>query len=418
MNPLDGFRPPPGAPGAVRDGAACWRRAAEALQPVADRTQGQWRSAAGSWRGPARAAFEGAAEPFLTALGSAAGALRQAAGGLDVLADGIEAAQSEYRQRMLAVGFTAAAGVLLTPLTFGGSDEGAALAVTAELAAVTELAAGAAETVLVVLAGVAEQAVALAARWAVLSGAALAADVGAAAVVHGPGEALQFVHLGDDFELALVGAVAVPVAAELAAAAGGAAGVLGASGVAGLTARLALGGASLASADALVRAALRQGLDPGELAMMALPLGGGLGRAGAARTVPLGFADEAAFASFARDLTGGLREAGYGDVVPVFQGSSVTGVKYTTGAPFDVGRRSDFDIALASPTLFATAKVAGIEVRSRPSRTAPLKPKDLRRVGLFDLAERLSAGVERDVHFMIYPDLSSAVERAGGIRLP
>ena len=46
MNPLDGFRPPPGAPGAVRDGAACWRRAAEALQSVADRTQGQWRSAA------------------------------------------------------------------------------------------------------------------------------------------------------------------------------------------------------------------------------------------------------------------------------------------------------------------------------------------------------------------------------------
>src|SRR6059058_988805 len=151
MNPLDGFRPPPGAPGAVHDGAACWRRAAEALQSVADRTEGQWRSAASSWRGPARSAFEAAAEPFLAALGPAAGALREGASGLGALADGIEAAQSEYRQRMLAVGFTAAAGVLLTPLTFGGSDEGAAVAVTAELAAVTELAADAAQTVLAVL---------------------------------------------------------------------------------------------------------------------------------------------------------------------------------------------------------------------------------------------------------------------------
>src|SRR3954453_20289927 len=100
MNPLDGFRPPPGAPGAVRDGAACWRWAAQALQSVADRTQGQWWSAAGSWRGPARSAFEGAVEPILAALGPAAGALRDAAGGLGALSDGIEPAQGEYRRRM------------------------------------------------------------------------------------------------------------------------------------------------------------------------------------------------------------------------------------------------------------------------------------------------------------------------------
>ena len=157
-------------------------------------------------------------EPFIAALAPAVGALRETVDGLGALADGIEAAQSEYRQRMLAVGFTAGVGVLLTPLTFGGSDEGAAIAVTAELAAATELASGAAQTVLALLAGVADQAVALATRWAVLSGVAVAGDAGAAAVVHGPGAALHYVHLGDDLELALVGAVAVPVAAELAAA--------------------------------------------------------------------------------------------------------------------------------------------------------------------------------------------------------
>jgi filamentous hemagglutinin len=270
-----------------------------------------------------------------------------------------------------------------------------------------------------VLAGVAEQAVALAARWTVLSGVAVAADAGAAAVVHGPGSALRFVHLDDDVELALVGAVAVPVAGELAAALRGTALAAGANGVSGIAGRLVVGGASLASADALVRAALGQGIDPGEVAMMALPLGAGLGRSGAARTIPLGFADEAAFASFARDLSAGLREAGYGDTVPVFQGSAVTGVKYTTGEPFDLGRRSDFDIALASPALFGRAKAAGVRLRSGgPSRTAPLRPKDLERLGLLDLAGKLSAGADRDVHFMIYEDLAGAVDRSGGIRLP
>ncbi len=386
------------------------------MQAVADRTQAEWRSAAGSWRGPARSAFEAVVEPFIAALAPAVGALRETVDGLGALADGIEAAQSEYRQRMLAVGFTAGVGVLLTPLTFGGSDEGAAIAVTAELAAATELASGAAQTVLALLAGVADQAVALATRWAVLSGVAVAGDAGAAAVVHGPGAALHYVHLGDDLELALVGAVAVPVAAELAAALPGAA--LGAPGALGLVGRLAVGGASLASADALVRAALRQRIDPGELAMMALPLGGGLGRGAAGRTIPLGFADEEAFAAFAHDLTGGLREAGYGDVVPVFQGSSVTGVKYTTGAPFDVGRRSDFDIALASPTLFARAKATGARLRADGVRTGPLTDRDLAALGLRELRDLLRGSAGRKVAFMIYEDLDQALKRAGGIVVP
>ena len=51
--------------------------------------------------------------------------------------------------------------------------------------------------------------------------------------------------------------------------------------------------------------------------MMALPIGG-FGR-GTTRLVPLGFTGEAEFAAFTRDLVGGVREAGYGDVVPVFR---------------------------------------------------------------------------------------------------
>ena len=411
MSLVDRFLPPPGAPGAVRDAAACWRRTADGLQVVGDRTRRELAVLSSGWRGPAHTAFTAAAAGFLAALGTAAHPLHTAASGMEHLADGIEAAQAEYHQRMLAVGLTAAAGVILTPLTLTGSDEAAAVAITAELAAATELAAGAAEVVLGVLAAAADEAVALAARWVVLSGAAVGADAASAAVVRGPDGVVAHLHLGDDLELALVGAVAVPVGGELAAVLAGG----GASGAGlGLAGRLAVGGASLASADVLVRAALGQGVDPGELAMMALPVGG-LGRGATTRPVPLGFAGEAEFAAFTRDLVGGLREAGYGDVVPVFQGSAVTGVKYTTGTPFDVGRRSDFDIALAGPSLFDRAKAARVTLRSDGTRTRPLTIDDLDALGLRAVRDELSRKVDRKVAFMIYQDLTHALQRAGGI---
>ena len=406
MSLVDRFLPPPGAPGAVRDAAACWRHAAADPQTVGEPTE----PAAGRPRGQlARAgetAFAAAVDPFLAALAAAVHPLARGGHRPGAARRRHRGGAGEYHQRMLAVGLTAAAGVLLTPLTLTGSDEAAAAAIGAELAAATELATGAAEVVLGVLAAAADQAVALAARWVVLSGAAVGADAAGGAIVHGPRGVINHLHLGDDLELALVGAVAVPIGAELSAALGGGGAMGGVSAIGGVAGRLAFAGASLASADALVRIALRQGVDPGELAMMALPIGG-FGR-GATRLVPLGFAGEAEFAAFTHDLVGGLREAGYRDVVPVFQGSAVTGVKYTTGKPFDVGRRSDFDIALASPTLFERAEAAGVELRSRRTRTAPLGRANLERLGLFDLARRLSAGVERDVHFMIYPDLAGA----------
>ncbi len=65
---------------------------------------------AGSWRGPAHTAFAAVVDPFLAALAAAVHPLHEAASGLEQLADGIEAAQAEYHQRMLAVGLTARGG--------------------------------------------------------------------------------------------------------------------------------------------------------------------------------------------------------------------------------------------------------------------------------------------------------------------
>jgi hypothetical protein len=91
------------------------------------------------------------------------------------------------------------------------------------------------------------------------------------------------------------------------------------------------------------------------------------------RRIPLGFNNADEFAEFGTRLKGGLEKAGYGSVQAVFQGSSVTGEKYTTGAVFDVERVSDFDIALASPDFLQRAKQLGIGLRSGGIRTGPLR---------------------------------------------
>lgn len=60
-----------------------------------------------------------------------------------------------------------------------------------------------------------------------------------------------------------------------------------------------------------------------------------------------GFASRGDFENFGSKLHSCLSDAGYSGTRGIMQGSAVTGRKYTTGALFDVGRRSDFDVALA-----------------------------------------------------------------------
>jgi RHS repeat-associated protein len=137
-----------------------------------------------------------------------------------------------------------------------------------------------------------------------------------------------------------------------------------------------------------------------------------------ARAIPHGFSSTDDFQAFGSKLKGGLTDAGYSDAVAAFQGSSVTGVKHTTGQPFDVERVSDFDIALASPTLLARAKELGIELRSGGVRTRPLTADDLESLGLSKLAVQLSQSAGRPVNFMIFDTLETAVNRAPSIVVP
>ena len=134
--------------------------------------------------------------------------------------------------------------------------------------------------------------------------------------------------------------------------------------------------------------------------------------------LPRGFSNLSHFQEFGTSLYEGLRHAGYEDAVAIFQGSAVTGVKYKTEVPFDVGRVSDFDIALASPTLFQRAQELGIPLRGNGTRTRPLTENDLENLGLYDLATQLGGDANRPVNFMIYGSADDAIQRAPSIVVP
>jgi hypothetical protein len=145
---------------------------------------------------------------------------------------------------------------------------------------------------------------------------------------------------------------------------------------------------------------------------------GNKGGAAKGTVIPKGFSSADDFARFGADARDGLARAGYGNAEPILQGSAVTGQSFKTGQAFDVGRVSDFDIALASPELLQRAQSLGIGLRSGGTRTGPLSARDLQALGLKDLASKLSSQAGREVNFMIYDSAATASSRAPSVALP
>lgn len=114
----------------------------------------------------------------------------------------------------------------------------------------------------------------------------------------------------------------------------------------------------------------------------------------------------------------GLVSSGHKDAIPFIRGSAVTGYSYRQGEAFDVGRRSDFDLAIVSPKLFQRAREAGIELRGGETRTRELNPMDMKSLGLDEFAAALALKSRRDTTLMIYSSESAIQVRGPYLPVP
>ena len=107
----------------------------------------------------------------------------------------------------------------------------------------------------------------------------------------------------------------------------------------------------------------------------------------------------------------------YPDLDMGFQGSAVTGRSADTGAPFDEGRTSDYDIAISGDAIARAAREHGVPFRGDGVSTGPLSERDLARLGLDDMVESASAETGRDVHIMIFRTIEEAAGRRPTIKV-
>ncbi|WP_327001784.1 hypothetical protein OHA72_42670 [Dactylosporangium sp. NBC_01737] len=152
-------------------------------------------------------------------------------------------------------------------------------------------------------------------------------------------------------------------------------------------------------------------------------LGGGGNRGGnqggGARrnpNVPEGFRDFQDFQQYSTRVRDRMREQ-YPDLDMGFQGSAVTGRSADSGAPFDQGRTSDYDLAVSGESIYAAARERGITFRGDGVSTGPLSEADLHALGLDGIVADASADAGRPVHLMIFRTMDDAVARRPTIRV-
>lgn len=117
--------------------------------------------------------------------------------------------------------------------------------------------------------------------------------------------------------------------------------------------------------------------------------------------LPLGFNSREDFAAFGLTLRRGLAPSGQSGAEVFLRGSAVTGYSYRTGEAFDIGRQSDFDVAIVSPVLLRELSARGLRLTAGGRRSESFGVRKLQRLGLPNLPVRWSAQA-RDVTYMVY----------------
>lgn len=88
-----------------------------------------------------------------------------------------------------------------------------------------------------------------------------------------------------------------------------------------------------------------------------------------------------------------------------------------TGAPFDEGRVSDYDIAISGDSDNRAAHENGVQFRGDGVSTGPLTERDLDRLGLDDIVDEASTEAGREVHVMIFRTIEEAAGRKPTIKV-
>lgn len=117
----------------------------------------------------------------------------------------------------------------------------------------------------------------------------------------------------------------------------------------------------------------------------------------------LGFKSFGQLRQFGEQIRATFARGGFPGSEIFMQGSAVTGFSYETKMPFDIGRISDFDVAVVNPELLKKAQNLNL---AKPERlySKPLKLADMEILGFGELASDLSQKYGREVNFRIFGD--------------
>ena len=126
---------------------------------------------------------------------------------------------------------------------------------------------------------------------------------------------------------------------------------------------------------------------------------------------PLGFGSVEDFQLFIHKIYSSL----VSDAVVVFHGSSLTGQSFKDKGVgsrlFDIGRDSDYDVAIVSPTLWKTAPSVGVKIRGDHSE--PLEAAQIKALGLDKAFADANFLARREVNFMLYESVEQARQHEG-----
>lgn len=127
---------------------------------------------------------------------------------------------------------------------------------------------------------------------------------------------------------------------------------------------------------------------------------------------PLGFESHDEFQLFIHKIYSNLPVK---DAKVVFHGSSLSGQSFKDKGGgsklFDVGRDSDYDVAIVSPHLWQMAIEFGVKIRGDHSE--PLTPESIELLGLGKAFAAANFLARREVNFMLYQSEASAHQHEG-----